>query len=426
MANIPHCAAGGTHSKTDRYPGVLLILFVGFLLCQGCKLDAPIIPDSLLHPHTDTTKTDTVPDVTPPADTIITDTITPATANFSQLTAWKAYRANPSSRYDMLLIGDSYTQGNFYSWRLRGKLLSDGFLDGGPGYDSFGRWDPVGMYSIDGSMDPAELTFTYDPLLWDTSPGDYFGPCGNVTNNAPNATITVSARVLLNSFTIIFQRHPNAGNFRYRINGGNWTTVSAANATADIGNVLINVTDAGDNIDLDIEPLQAGQVFCGVLARRDGDVLNLHKVGSSGTTADFFAHNLLWEKSIELLTPKGAIIMFGTNEMDANVEPAQMRMNIQHIIDQLRQAQPNCDIIIMCPPETLYENEDPRKYKIANYADMLFRLALKNHAAFIDLAKVFGPFSQASINSDLMSTDRKHPGDVGSELIAQTIFNGLK
>jgi lysophospholipase L1-like esterase len=429
MINAPNGPGVITCAKTNlKRARLLLFLLPVFLFIQSCKLDPPIIPDSFTHP---TPKpTDTIIVVTPPvtgtADTVITDTITPASANFNQLKKWAAYKVNPTGRYDMLLIGDSYTQGNFYSWRLRGKLLTNGFADGGPGYDSFGRWDPTGMYSIDGSMDPSELTFTYDPLLWDTSPGNYYGPCGNVTNTVANAQITVSSKVLLTTMTIIYERHTSAGEFRYRVNGGSWTTVTDASATEDIGSVVVNVENEGDNIDLDIEPLKAGQVFCGVLARRDGDVLNLHKVGSSGTTANFFANNTLWEQSIKLLTPKGAIIMFGTNEMDQNVTPAQMKINVQHIIDKLREAQPNCDIMIMCPPETLYENEEPRKYKIANYADMLFRLALANHAAYINFAKVFGPFSQSSVDSDIMSADRKHPGDAGSELMAETIFNAFK
>jgi lysophospholipase L1-like esterase len=435
MKNTPNCPDGIRRARAKRkHEYVLLFLLALVFIIQSCKLDPPLIPDSLTHPTpTDTipaTPTDTIP-TTPPigtTDTVITDTITPATARFNQLKAWNAFKASANDRYDLLLIGDSYTQGNFYSWRLRGKLLIDGFNDGGPGYDSFGRWDPMFMFSIDASMDLQELTFDYDPLLWNTSPGDYYGPCGNVTNNTPNALITVSSKVLLNTMTIIYERHAGAGSFRYRVNGGAWTTISTASTTEDIGNVVVNVSDAGDNIDLEIEPLAAGEVFCGVAGHRDGDgeILTMHKVGSSGTTADYFAHNPLWQESIKLLEPKGAIIMFGTNEMDKNVEPAAMRVNIQHIIDQLKQAQPNCDIMIMCPPETLYETEQPRKYKIANYADMLFRLALANHAAFIDFAKVFPHFSQASIDADIMSTDRKHPGDAGSELMAETIFKALK
>lgn len=427
MKNTPNCPDGTRRTRAKWKRGyVVLFLLATVFIIQSCKLDPPIIPDSLTHP----TPTDTIP-TTPPigtTDTVITDTITPASANFGQLKAWNAFKANASGRYDLLLIGDSYTQGNFYSWRLRGKLLSDGFTDGGPGYDSFGRWSPTGMYSIDASMDLQELTFTYDPLLWDTSPGNYYGPCGNVTNKTPNALITVSSKVVLNTMTIIYERHPNAGDFRYRVNGGAWTTVSDASTTEDIGNVVVNVESAGDNIDLDIEPLAAGQVFCGVVGHRGGggNVFTMHKVGSSGTTADFFAHNPLWEQSIKLLEPKGAIIMFGTNEMDGDVEPAAMRVNMQHIIDQLKLAQPNCDIMILCPPETLFENEEPRKYKIANYADMLFRLALANHAAFIDFAKVFPHFNQASIDADIMSSDRKHPGDAGSELMAETIFKAFK
>ncbi|OOQ60467.1 SGNH/GDSL hydrolase family protein [Mucilaginibacter pedocola] len=413
-----------------RFLSCGFVIAIAFSFFQSCKLDAPVFPEKpVITTPTDTTKTDTTPTTPPPVtgntDTVIKDTITPATANFNRLINWQAYKSSKTGAYDMLLIGDSYTQGNFYSWRLRGKLLSNGFNDGGPGYDSFGRWDPTGMYSIDASMDLNELTFDYDPLLWDPAQSNYYGPCGNVTSNTPNAVITAQSLVQLSTMTIIYERHSNAGNFRYRVNGGAWTVVSEENAAEDIGSVVVNVENEGDNISMEIEALKEGQVFCGVLARRTGDILNMHKVGSSGTTADYFANNGLWEQSIKLLNPKGALIMFGTNEMDFNVKPADMAVNVQHIIDRLRHIQPNCDIMIMCPPETLYENEDPRTYNIGNYADALFKLALKNKAAYIDFAKVFPHFSEQSIYDDIMSPDRKHPGDVGSELMAKTIFNGL-
>jgi lysophospholipase L1-like esterase len=424
MVNFSDCPAGNAGTKTNgQYRLILLLLFIGFLLNQGCKLDPPIIPDSLTHPtpadtttHGDTTH----------IDTTIASTGAPATANFDKLTAWAAYKANPASRYDLLLIGDSYTQGNFYSWRLRGKLITDGFEDGGPGYDSFGRWDPVGMYSIDASMDPAELGFTYDPLIWETSSENYFGTCGNVRNISANSVITVTSKVSLDSMTIIFERHASAGNFRYRLNNRSWTTVSAAHAVEDIGNVVVDVSEEGGNIKLDIEPLDAELVFCGAVGKRNGTALRMHKAGSSGMTAKVFAQNDLWSESTQLLTPKGAIIMFGTNEMDANVTPNEMKVNVQNIINKLRRIQPNCDIMIMCPPETLFENEEPRAYKIADYGNMLYKLAIVNHAAFINFPKIFGHFSQDLIDSDLMSSDRKHPGDAGSELMAETIFNAFK
>ena len=305
-------------------------------------------------------------------------------------------------------------------------MLTDGAIDGGPGYCSFGRWDPTGMFSIDGSMDSDELTFTYDPVKWKSEKENTFGPCDYVTNNAANAVITVTSKVALNSLTIIHERHANAGDFRYRINSGSWTTVNASNATQGINNVEIDVSGAGNNFTLDIEPEKAGEIFCGVLAKRTGNVLTFDKVGSSGANAGLFARNELWKSSMQTLKPNGAVIMFGTNEMEENITPAQMKIDVQNIIDKVREITPNCDIMIMCPPPTKFETEEPHKYKIAAYADILYKLAVTNKAAFINFPKLFGPFSTASVTSGLMNVDRVHPGEKGGELIATTIFSAFK
>ena len=366
------------------------------------------------------------PDPVKPPDVVIPVVTVPASANFDKLTAWSAFKASQSAPYNMVMIGDSYTQGNFFTWQLRAKLLGDGYVDGGPGYCSFGRYDPTGIYSIDASMDPAELTATYDPAKWVSQDANTYGPCDYVTNNAANAVITVKSTVSLNSITLIFERHASSGDFRYRVNAGAWTTVSAVNATQDINTLAVDVSGAGSTINLDIEPLKAGEIFCGALAKRTGNVLTLDKVGSSGATANIFAQNELWKTSLKALNPNGAVILFGTNEMDKNVTPAQMKANVQNIITKLREINPSCDIMIVCPPETKFESEDPRTYKIANYAEVLYKLATETNSAFVNLGPTFGKFSQASITSGLMDVDRKHPGDKGGDLIATTIFAAYK
>jgi lysophospholipase L1-like esterase len=409
--------------KTKPHKNVLIIRNLVFavlavILIQGCgKSSTPTPTPTAVTPVTPVT-----PPVTPPA--VVAET--PTTANFDKLTAWNTFKANQSAAYNLVILGDSYTQGNFFTWQLRGKLLGNSYIDGGPGYCSFGRWDPKELYSIDSSIDPDELSFTYDPAKWVSESVNTVGPCDYVTNNAANSTIAVKSNVSLSSMTILYERHATSGDFRYRVNSGSWTTVSAVNAVQDIATVVVDVSAAGNAINLDIEPLKAGEVFCGVLGKRTGNVLTLDKVGSSGATADLFAHNDLWTASMKSLTPNGVIIMFGTNEMDSNVTPAQMKINLQNIITKIKDISPSSDIMLMCPPETLYEKETPRKYKIADYADMIYKLAVENNAAFINFPKVFGPFTQASVTSGLMDVDRIHPGEKGGELIATTIFFAFK
>ena len=355
---------------------------------------------------------------------IVTTSTLPKTANLDKLTLFKAFQTSKSTPYDLAVIGDSYVQGNYFTNVLRNKFLTDGFLDGGPGYCSFGRSDGAGL-ALDASVDPSQLTFSYDPLLWDVNQENTIGPCGDVKNNANNATITVTSTVALNTMTIVYEKHAGAGNYQYRLNGGAWTIVNMAAAAQSIENLVLNTSAAGKSITLEIQPLSTGEIFCGVIGRNSGNAVTVHKVGMAGGIAIFFAQNDLWRNSTALLNPKGFVVLFGTNEMELNISPADFKTSIEYIINRLREINPNADIILACPPETLYETEQPRKYKIADYGDVLNKLAIANNLAFVNFAAIFPHFSQASVDQGYMDADRKQPGTKGGELIAQTLHDAL-
>ncbi|RFZ81385.1 hypothetical protein DYU05_19065 [Mucilaginibacter terrenus] len=348
----------------------------------------------------------------------------PATANLDKIVAFKNFKKTPSIGYDLVAIGDSYIQGDYYTLNLKGKLINSGLSDGGPGYCSFGRFDESDSNSIDSSIDPSQLTFTYSALQWALNQADAIGPCGDVKSNIDNAPINVVSTIPLNTMTIIYEQHPGAGSFRYRVNGGDWTTVSAEAANSTIANVIVNTSAAGSVINLDIESLKAGQRFCGVVGRKSGN-LTVHKAGMSGGIAVFFGQNDQWRDAVKVLNPKGVIISFGTNEMELGIEPENLRVNVQYIINRVREAHPNCDILLMCPPETKYEKLEPKAYKIADYGAVLYQLALENNTAFVNLAAVFPHFSQASIDQGYMNADGKHPGEKGGELIAKTLYDAF-
>lgn len=349
----------------------------------------------------------------------------PKTANLDKLTLFKPFQTSQSTPYDLAVLGDSYVQGNYFTQTLRAKFLADGYLDGGPGYCSFGRSDGT-LQSLDSSVDPSQLTFSYDPLLWTVNQENTVGPCGDVKNNAANATVTVTSTVSLNTLTIVYEKHSGAGDFQYRINGGAWATVSMAAATQGIENLAINTADAGSSIKLEIQALSAGEIFCGVIGRKGGNAITVHKAGMAGGIAIFFAQNDPWRNSTALLNPKGFVVMFGTNEMELDISPEDFKSAIVYIIGRMREINPDADIILACPPETLYENEKPHKYKIADYGNVLYKLAISDNLAFVNFAAIFPHFSQASVDQGYMDADRKHPGTKGGELIAQTLHDALK
>jgi len=354
---------------------------------------------------------------------------TTALVGADNLTQWKTYKASPTNAaYNWVLIGDSYTQGNYYAWKLFYKVLNDGYADGGSGYCSFSRVDDEGFHIMDQSIDPNVLYCTYDYTKWNYTREKTIGPDGWVTNTtATNATITVTSKEAVNTLTIVYERPTVAQSFRYRVNGGAWTTVNlTANATTSIGTTAVDVSAATDNFTVDIDPLSVGMNFCGVISKWGGNKMMMDKCGISGARADYPAQNDEWNQSMQLLAPQGALIQYGVNEQIQDIDPAYYKTSVQNIITKLRAISPNCDIILMSPPQTVYETSDaPRKYKQADYAKVLYQLSLDNKTAYINLNVAFGPFAQANSNG-LFNADRTHPSDKGGDLITNTIYSALK
>ncbi|MGX5854503.1 SGNH/GDSL hydrolase family protein [Dyadobacter jiangsuensis] len=340
------------------------------------------------------------------------------------LKRWIAYRRNQDSRFDWILIGDSYTQGNYFSANLRAWLIAEGYLNGGAGWCGFNRWG-TSVGSINQAVNSA-LSVSYTIADWSAGTANNMGVDGYITSLVANTVLTLTATEATASVTLLFERHTGGGDFRYRIGSGSWTVVSTNNATQDTSTVVINTAGSGNSFIIEVEPLAVGIILCGAIGRNTGNVLNVHKCGISGGQASLFGSTALWSTSVSHLSPKGAVIMFGTNEMAANLAPATFKTNVQNIITKLRTADPVIDIILACPTFTKYETEDPRTYSLKDYASVLFQLAQENQAAFINHGLAMGTFSQALVDNGFMHSDRVHPAAKGGYLIADNFFKLLK
>jgi lysophospholipase L1-like esterase len=350
------------------------------------------------------------------------------TWGLSRLRRWNAWKRNRDYRYDFVLLGDSYTDGNYFASRLFDLLLGDGQPYGGSGYLSFSNGDSA---LISSSIYPTKFTATWTTGDWDGTNGG--GPNG--TSYAPaavdirsltsTATVNVTVNEALDTVTLIYQKQAGGGNFQYQINAGSWVTVSTANATTIVATEVINTSALGSAFTITIQALAVGISLGGMVARKNGNVLNVHKCGATGSQASKFGKVALFQDALNVLTPKGTMLMWGTNEQANNTNPSTMKANIQAIVNYLRAIDPLCDLIFACPTATQYNAEQPRSYQTQDYSDVMFQLAQENNGAFIDFSQVFGTFNQAQVDGLLMASDRVHPGTRGRTLLAETIFNAM-
>lgn len=206
----------------------------------------------------------------------------------------------------------------------------------------------------------------------------------------------------------------------------NLQVTAPSTGSTSVATETIDVSGAGSSFDVSIQAVGAGTTLLGAIGRTSGsNALCVHKLGSSGGRASFFAESTYWPDSIAELTPKGATIMFGTNEHNANVSPTDYATNIQTIITELRAIDSNMDIILMCPGPTKYGNTVSKTYQLSEYRDQLFDLAKSNGCAFIDFGSTFGPWSSDLVTDQFIHSDEVHPGTRGKYLYSNRLHKAF-
>ena len=191
-----------------------------------------------------------------------------------------------------------------------------------------------------------------------------------------------------------------------------------------IGMGSIDTSASGSSFTVSLKSASNTTTLLGAVGRTaTSNALCIHKLGSSGGNAGMFAGSTYWPDSIAQLTPKGAIIMFGTNEQVGGTTPASYSTNIQSIIDKLQAITPSIDILLACPGATKYGNTAATTYQLSEYRDVLRRLAIANDCAFLDFFDAIGPWSSQLVTDTFVHADEVHPGTRGKHVYAN-LFHG--
>jgi lysophospholipase L1-like esterase len=362
-----------------------------------------------------------------------------AARGVANLAGWAAFRAAPpgTARYQIGLIGDSYTHTRQrYAQRLKRTLAAQhGNL--GAGFLGFGRYSATA--GLNGSIDDAELAYAMSGTQfaqWDYTNGSGYGPdSGHITSNTASATLSFDVMKTVETLKIYHVKTPGSAGYRHRTlkNGtpGAWTQVTTS-AALGLGIETLDVASAlPAPYTVEIEALGAGVTLIGAEAVKSGAGVVVHKLGASGRRAVQFAANNTARDALKELNLDMAVIMFGTNEQGANQTPPAFKSGLQNIITTLRNHNPATDIVLLLPCHTKYELEEPKAYKMDDYRQAMIEVANVNNAAFMDFTEVFGPATELQnlIEQGLMNTDRLHPSSAvegsGGFLIADTILASI-
>lgn len=335
-----------------------------------------------------------------------------------RLRRFQSWKRAKDYAYDLVLQGDSWTDGTYYAKPFKGVLDAKTLADGGPGYLAF-SFANTALASQ--SIDATKLSCSWATGDWlDVVVGSWGLSGTHVQSKGIGKTLTITSTVALASLRIVYRNQTGQGGFSYSINGGAAVNVnnSAANS---VGSVLIDTSAHLTGFTCVITSA-AGVEFAGAVGRAAGsNKLTVHKAGMTGSRAHQFAKGALYPQALALVAPKGACFMWGTNEINANTPPQVMKAHIQRMVNYYRTADPMCDLVFMCPAEQTYGTEVVRQFVTQDYADAMYQLAQENHGAYINLSAVFGKFGQYQIDAGYMHADRVHPATRGGALIADVL-----
>jgi lysophospholipase L1-like esterase len=335
------------------------------------------------------------------------------------LTQWRAaVVTKASSPVDIVCIGDSITEGyqattsaNTWVDKLAAALEAN--------YGGHTAIYRPGSFGTPG--DPP----TY-PLPWtlvNPNPDTDWG-LGRKTNVIfAGESMTIAG--VCTGFSIVYTTGPSGasfGSFKYAVDGGAPTTVSALHATV-LGGRLVTVTGlSAASHSVVITPDTAYVPIEGIIFYNGTETsgFRVWEGGHSGyRTSDYINGSFPnWIDLLGNISPDLAIIMLGRNEWATSVSVATYIANLTTLIANVRGASsPTPSVLLVAEMQGSDTPGLPWSDYVAGLAALV---ASDGNLAYVDLNPIFGGYTVPP-SGPLYNADLEHPNDAGMIAISNAI-----
>lgn len=348
-------------------------------------------------------------------------------ATAAQVTAWDAKQSADilapdfSSQLGKILqptttsvvvasIGDSWTYGDYWTGPVRD------FLQGKLGNLGVGF---VGISNAAGLITSVTKTKTG---TW--TDGDGNAPC--LTKSTSTDIATPGAWQVVGTgtaFTLHYQVSTGGGSFRWRADGGGWTTVSTAGtlayATTSLGSGL---TVASHTIDIEVTVAGAdGVTIFGLDVQRSGTGAKVHNLGRTGAdSAAWISPNAtIWQAGIAALAPNVVTVQCGVNDAVSGVLPATFAVNLATLIGRIQTALPLADIILVGQGDI----GDATTYPMSDYISQMRTIAATLGVGFVRSDDRIGTYAQG--NARGLYSNTLHLDVDGYRIMADNLISQL-
>lgn len=327
------------------------------------------------------------------------------------------YLPSGSDQAVIALFGDSWLQGAARLPRPLSRMLKAEYGDAGAGFASFSN--------SHGAADSADVTVSRSGTWADsdaqsTSRGV---DIGHASSSEVGAKITVNILDSATGAVIHWYRQSGGGEFRWRVDGGGWTSVDTDGAAGFQSTAITGWADTTHTLEVEIETAGSGVILMGADIRRSGAGVRLHKLGNGGLTTNgaIAVDATVWQDGLAALAPNVVCVLLGTNDMSNNVALETYQARIVTLVGRIRTARPLCDVLLIAPSDNGLEG---RTYSMQEYSAALRQTAIDNGCAFLDLWGNVGPYADAYARG-LMEADTVHPTTEAGRMFAALLFNRL-
>lgn len=356
-----------------------------------------------------------------------TSAVAPSYTDGRSLYDWKAALARvlggvSAAKAALLLTGDSWTE---YPAIPRGfaTVLHALYGKAGNGF--------VGIMSNNSLQRHQNAAITMTAANWtdyDASTGAAVPAFGCALDGNAKSTTGTTATLSLTGWNDtdakIYYSQQGTGSFRWRIDGGSYTTVTATGG-GGLGIVTLSGLGTGTHtLDIDTTVNGGGTValFGFNTYNSAGTGVLIHKCGNAGAVGAnlaLFASTYITPMATDL-APNAVIGIASTNDYRfGGNPPSTLIAAYGSLVTSYRAANANCGFIFGAPARSNGTVVTPQ----SDYRDAIYQFAIANGHEFYNDQDLFGPY--AAENTAGMWVDALHKNDVGGLRTAHGVNNSL-
>ena len=277
-------------------------------------------------------------------------------------------------------IGDSWTHGRTRWVEPMTQYLQTAYGNSGVGWVGFGN--NGGSLPNDAALSSVTVgrTGTWDYSVYYTAQS---ADLGSAQSSTVGSRITIAVPAMAGA-TGTLHYIGSAGSVRYSTDGGTtWVATIALTGSGPLTSALtLPATAHSLVLDVVTGPVQ----LCGVDLRSAADGVRVHKLGSTGSTAQQWSATNN-SAALTSLAPNLVIVMLATNDQGGSRTASQFKADLVAITARIKTALPRADILFICPCEN---NRVANTFPMTIYAAEMEKVALLNMAAYINLQYSFG------------------------------------